>query len=90
MKPTNAVSATRNTLNGSTKNSRSIAMNGPPMTTRTVSATAATNVAKLAGDVELGRESPVPDEREQRRADEGKAEDGDDLVHALTGVTRVP
>src|SRR4029453_15905194 len=48
VKPTNAVSATRNTLNGSTKNSLSIAMNGPSPMTRNVRAAAATSVPKLA------------------------------------------
>src|SRR5665213_2858471 len=46
--PTNAVSVTRNTLNGSTRNCLSRTSSGPSMTTRSVSADAAANVRKLA------------------------------------------
>jgi hypothetical protein len=46
VKPTNAVSATKNTLKGSTKNKRSSTSNGPLEITRTVSATAERNVAR--------------------------------------------
>jgi hypothetical protein len=61
VKPTKAVSATRKTLKGSTKNCRSSTSSGPPTTTRAVSATAAANVRKLTATLTVGasRRSPM-------------------------------
>ncbi|CAJ6271007.1 Uncharacterised protein [Burkholderia pseudomallei] len=47
VQPTNAVSATRNTLNGSTKKSAPTAYIGPCATVRAASASAAAHVRKL-------------------------------------------
>src|SRR4051794_27677698 len=47
VKPTNAVSATRKTLNGSTKNCLSSTRSGPSRITRAVNAAAARNVSRL-------------------------------------------
>ena len=60
VKPTNAVSATRNTLNGSTKNSRSRTSIGPAEITRTVSAPAAMSVQRLATTLISGAKSRSP------------------------------
>src|SRR5512135_482945 len=60
VKPTNAVSATRNTLKGSTKKSLSRTSSGPPAITRAVSAAAATNVARLAATLTTGACSRWP------------------------------
>src|SRR5262245_52134176 len=52
--PTSAVSATRNTLNGSTKSWRSSTIIGPSAITRTVSAHAATNTSALIATLIAG------------------------------------
>ena len=59
--PTNAVSATRKTLNESTKNCRPSTSCGPSTITRAVSATAAANVRKLTATLTVGaaRRSPM-------------------------------
>src|SRR5215831_4792658 len=57
VQPTNAVNATRNTFSGSMKNSSCNASSGPAETTRTVSAHAATNVAKLKATL-MSRATP--------------------------------
>ena len=79
VKPTKAVSATRKTLNGSTKNCRSRTSSGPPTITRAVSATAAANVRKLTATLTAGASRRSPMKREQRGAHERKAQDGEDL-----------
>ena len=68
MKPTNAVSATRNTLNESTKNCSSRTSSGPSaIDARGQRARRRAKVAKLKRDVDLRRAGAVADEREQRR-----------------------
>src|SRR5689334_13683634 len=60
VKPTNAVRATRNTLNGSTKNNCSRTSIGPNETTCAVSAAAARSVQKLATTLTSGAKSRSP------------------------------
>src|SRR3972149_5390168 len=60
VKPTNAVSATRNTLNGSTKNCSSSATIGPSATTFAVSNAAAQKVAKLMAALTSGAQRLWP------------------------------
>jgi hypothetical protein len=60
VKPTNAVKATRKTLNGSTKNCLSSTSIGPPVMTRTVSAIEARNVSRLAPTLTAGAVSRWP------------------------------
>src|SRR5436190_5730969 len=58
--PTNAVSATRNTLNGSTRNCWCSASSGPVRITRTVSEAAATKVQALAATFTAGAIARCP------------------------------
>ena len=58
--PTNAVSATRKTLNGSTKNCLSRTSKGPSDITRTVSAVAARNVSRHTATLTAGACSRSP------------------------------
>src|SRR3990172_374458 len=60
VKPTNAVSATKNTLNGSTKNCSSSATIGPSATTFAVSNAAAHKVAKLISAFSSGAQRLWP------------------------------
>src|SRR5258708_11380437 len=60
VKPTNAVSATRNTLNGSTKKSLPATSSGPVEITRTVSAPAASSVRPQAITLTIGASSRSP------------------------------
>src|SRR6476620_6161350 len=58
--PTNAVSATRKTLNGSTRNWLRTTSSGPLPITRTVSAVAARNVHTLATTLTSGAKGRCP------------------------------
>src|SRR6476661_2892311 len=60
VKPTNAVSATRKTLNGSMRNWRCSTRSGPPSITRIVSAAAASSVQKLAAAFTVGANERWP------------------------------
>ena len=60
VKPTNAVSATRNTLNESTKKSFSATRSGPADITRTVSAAAAASVAPQTTTLTMDASSRSP------------------------------
>src|SRR5438105_4120647 len=60
VKPTKAVSATRNTLNGSTKNCPSSASSGPSAITRLVSSAAAARVTRLAAALASGAQRMCP------------------------------
>ena len=60
VKPTNAVNATRNTLNGSTKKSRSATSSGPVEITRTVNAAAASSVSPQMITLTIGASSRSP------------------------------
>src|SRR5512135_64260 len=60
VQPTNAVNATRNTLNGSTKNCSRPASSGPSFITRSVSAAPAISVAKLMPTLASAAQARAP------------------------------
>ena len=91
MKPTKAVSATRNTLSASTKNCSSQAVIGPPEITIAVSQTEATKVAKLSAELTSGATLRSPKQPQERAAQErnGEQDEEDCIVSPARSSTTI-